>query len=150
MFANAELRLLQDDDLKKVDGQSGITLSASIVLGADSRISYTSDYDNVDYNPTQVDKAYWMVFKSLQGGIAFENLKFDLTDTFSENGSESALQWTLPEKVEFSDLKIEGLYLSDSVNAPAGVDRRYLLSVGFDGALQLPAETKLYVFPVNN
>lgn len=149
MFANAELRLLQDADLKKVDGQSGITLSASIYLGDDSRISYTSDYDNVDYNPIEVDKAYWMVFKSLEGGIAFENLKFDLTDTFSANGSESALQWTLPDKVIFDDLKIKGLYLSDTIDA-TGVNDRYLLSVGFDGALHLPAETKLYVFPANN
>jgi hypothetical protein len=149
MLANAELRLLQDTDLKKVDGQSGITISASIDIGSDSRISYKSDYDNIDYNPADVDKAYWMVFKSLEGGIAFENLKFDLTDTFSANGSESALQWTLPEKIKFNDLKIKGLYLSDTIDA-TGANDRYLLSVGVDGALQLPAETKLYVFPVNN
>lgn len=148
IFSNAELITLEDEELQKVEGKSGITINARIDLGAGSRISYTSDYANIDYNTAAVDKSYWLVFHELTGGIEFEGLKFDLVDTFGPTQSDEAIVWTMPERIEFNQLDIEGLYLADT-NVVAGGNDRYIMGLSLDGSLYLPAQTKAYVFPTN-
>lgn len=149
-LANAEMIGMKDKELQTVNGQSGITVNARLDFGEGTRVSFSTDHDNIDYDPNSVpsNTRTWLVFNELTGGIEFEGLKIDLTDTFGPNQSEEAIVVTLPERIEFNQLDIEGLYLADSEIVTGG-DDRYIMGLSLDGSLYLPASTKVNVFPTN-
>lgn len=144
--AYAELRPMGEVELQQQSGQEGITLSARMEFGSDTRISYS----NTDASFSDSQET-WLVMDQITGSIEMKGLKIDLKDGLGPQQDKSALVMTLPEEVLFDHYAIEGVYVGldkdvDRSGANAG-QHVFLMGVDVDGVLSMPADTKINIFP---
>ncbi|WP_420591529.1 hypothetical protein [Bacterioplanoides sp.] len=135
----AELQPLNEDELVKHTGQTGITLSSKVEFGGDTRISYS----NTDADLK--DKDTWLVINQLTGSIELKGLDIDLESGLGPQRNKSAVVVTLPEEIIFDELKTEGIYVGPGRDKSP--NHRFLMAVEVDGVLQMPGATKINVFP---
>lgn len=137
--AMADMVPVSDQQLEQTSGQAGITLSAKIEFGSGTRLSYSNKSASAPVNST------WMVIDELTGSVEFKGLDIDLVDGIGPLKDKSALQLTLPEEVRVNNLNVDGVYFGNSVTRQA--DSRFFLGLSADGTLQLPARSRLQIFP---
>lgn len=143
-LAAAELASLADHELQQVDGQAGITLSGKMEFASATRFSYQNqDADYIDVTD------YWLVMNEVTGAIGFNRMKIDLIDGVGPAGDKTALQITMPEELIFTQLETEGFYLGDNKVVSQMSDSRFIFAIEIDGKLQMPAQTKVNIFPVD-
>ncbi|MFC3680967.1 DUF6160 family protein [Bacterioplanoides pacificum] len=142
----ADLKPMAEDELQAQTGQTGITISAKMEFGEDTRISYS----NTDASFSDSQET-WLVMDQITGSIEMKGLKIDLKDGLGPQQDKSALVMTLPEEVLFDHYAIEGVYVGldkdvDRSGANTG-QHVFLMGVDVDGVLSMPAETKINIFP---
>lgn len=133
----AELVPMNEQSLSKTTAQAGITLSGQVDI-AEGSISYTNEAAE------QVGaQENWLVVNNISGKVEFKNAMIDLENSYGPN-NKAAIKITLPETVEFKELKVGGLYLGPSSQKSS--DHRYLLGVRINGKLNMPTQPKAYMF----
>ena len=142
----AELVAVDDEKLMAISGQSGITINAKIVLGAESNFIYTDTSGKSEADATPAETSY-LIVNGIEGSLEIKGLKLDLIADLNNSG-KSALQWTLPSKIVATNLKTEGIYASTTKEV-SPTTSTFLTSVHMNGTLLLPAETKISVFVAN-
>lgn len=131
------------------------------VLKKDVHNGYNVTYkderdDGGDY---LIRKPYYVILGEISGGISFDGLQLDLVSDFGTNNNKAALKWTLPDKIEFHDFTIDGLYVSEDEyidkpgihpvgHAQAGqfYGDNKILGARLDGPVYMPSATSAYVF----
>jgi hypothetical protein len=142
----AELVAFDDEKLMEISGQSGITLNAKVVLGAESNFIYTNTSGKAKADASLAETSY-LIVNGIEGELEIKGLKLDLIADLNNSG-KSALQWTLPSKIVATDLKTEGIYASTTKEVKPTTST-FLTSLHMNGTLLLPAETQISVFVAN-
>ena len=137
----AEMNEMNDTELQRSSGQSGITLSAKVDFEEGTRISYTNE--DANYLDQQ---EYWLVIDNITGSIEMKGLKIDIVDDFGPAANKGAIQWTMPDEITFDNFRTDGIYMSETKDVSN--DARFLMAVEVDGHLQLPAQTTMTIFAV--
>ncbi|MEH6465924.1 MAG: DUF6160 family protein [Shewanella psychromarinicola] len=146
-FALAELVAVDDEKLMEISGQSGITINAKVVLGADSDFIYTNTSGKSKADASAAETSY-LIVNGIEGELEILGLKLDLISDLNNSG-KSAFQWTMPKKIIATNLKTSGIYASTSKEVASGTTSTFLTSVNMNGTLLLPAKTTLSVFVAN-
>lgn len=143
----AELIAVDDENLMEVSAQSGITLNAKVVLGAESNFIYTntSGKSLADAEVGDGSDISYLIIDGIEGGLEVLGLKLDLVSDLNNSG-KSAFQWTIPKKIIATNLQTGGIYASTTKEVASGTTSTFLTSVNMNGTLILPAETTLSVF----
>jgi len=141
----ADLKPMAEEELQAQTGQTGITISAKMEFGEDTRISYS----NTDASYADAQQT-WLVIDKMTGSIEMKGLKIDLESGLGPQGDKSALVMTLPEEILVDHLATEGVYvgLSENVDSVSNSGQHvFLMGMDIDGVLSMPAETKINIFP---
>ncbi|MDO9177876.1 MAG: hypothetical protein Q7U16_06075 [Agitococcus sp.] len=97
-LAKAEMQVLSEDELQRVDGQGGADISLEMRLNHDTSAQLTgcTDFEfcrfalNLNNRNDVAGKKQWLVFKQVQGTIIFQEIKLDATDLTAYIGKNSA------------------------------------------------------------
>lgn len=142
--------------------------SAEIDRRTDTNREYNWRSENAVDEDFQLRKPYYVMIGAITGGISFEGLEMEMVPDFAadfysqeeldrlpvDRDQLPALRWTLPEKIVFKNLEIEGIYVSED----AVIDKPYvdgsgvfhgdnkLLGARLDGPIYMPSATSAYVF----
>lgn len=133
----AELVPMNEQSLGDTTAQAGITLSGQIDIKNGS-ISYNNEV--AEQVGTQEN---WLVVDNINGKVEFKNAMIDLENNYGPN-DKAAIKITLPESIEFKELKVGGVYLGPGQNKTNA--HRYLLGVRMNGKLNMPTQPKAYMF----
>ncbi len=142
----AELVAVDDERLMEISGQSGITINAKVVLGAESSFIYTNTSGKPEADASLAEKSY-LIVNGIEGALEIKGLKLDLIADLNNSG-KSALQWGLPREIVATGFKTEGIYAS-TTKTVTPTTSTFLTAVHMDGTLLLPAETTISVFVAN-
>ena len=141
----AEFVEIGESDLSGVSGQSGITLNAKIILGDETSFVYTNTSGKTEAAASNAETSY-LIVNEISGAIEIKGLAVDLISDLNSSG-KPALQWTMPDKIEFTNLKTTGIYASSTgtVNSAS----TFLLAAKVNGMLSLPDNTQISAFVVD-
>lgn len=97
-LTQAEMQVLSEDELQRVDGQGGADISLEMRLNHDTSAQLTgcTDFEfcrfalNLNNRSDVTGKKQWLVFKQVQGTIIFQEIKLDATDLTAYIGKNSA------------------------------------------------------------
>ena len=144
------------------DGDGYINVDGGAnVLKKDAHNGYNVTYkdEREDGGDYLIRKPYYVILGEISGGISFDGLQLDLVSDFGTNGNKAALKWTMPDKIEFHDFTIDGLYISEDeyidkpgyhpdghANAGQFYGDNKILGARLDGPIYMPSATSAYVF----
>lgn len=107
--AHAMSEILNDEALRAVDGNAGVTLGLDATIGGGDLFYINSG------NPSQT---LYTVINDMHGRVQFSDLKLDIA---SNTSGQTALMMTLPTQVHFDHFGFQGLYVATNrtVSTPA-------------------------------
>ena len=159
ILVDSQGRNLSDND---TDGDGYINeIGGGNVLKKDVHNGYNVTYkdEREDGGDYFIRKPYYVILGEISGGISFAGLQLDLVSDFGANKNKAALKWTLPDKIEFHDFTIDGLYVSEDeyidkpgyhpeghANAGQFYGDNKILGARLDGPIYMPSATSAYVF----
>jgi len=144
------------------DGDGYINVDGGAnALKKDAHNGYNVTYkdEREDGGDYLIRKPYYVILGEISGGISFDGLQLDLVSDFGTNSNKAALKWTMPDKIEFHDFTIDGLYISEDeyidkpgyhpeghANAGQFYGDNKILGARLDGPIYMPSATSAYVF----
>ena len=144
--AFADMQPLAEAELQEATGQQGINMSAKLEFAPNTRLSFANP--DADYkNPPPNGQHYWLVVNNLTGSVELKNMKTEYINDFGPSKNVGAVVTTLPESIEFNDLRTDGIYLGPGKEV--GANHRFILGLEVNGKLELPAATTMTVFAID-
>lgn len=142
----ADMQPLDESELQEATGMQGISQSAKLDFAQGTRLSFSNP--DADYkNPPPNGQHYWLVVNNLTGSVELKNMKTEYINDFGPSKNVGAVVTTLPESIEFDNLRTDGIYLGPGKEV--GADHRFILGLEINGKLELPAATTMTVFAID-